>query len=91
MTIPPQTAERARIAAAMRSWLRDRVARRAGGRLANPLWRLSHDLRARAPARRVPPFILHRPTLTLRRRPAPQRLSQLGLGLAGGGGGSPGR
>jgi hypothetical protein len=94
MTNSPETPKRAQIAAAMRSWLRAHLARgggRAGWRLANPLWRLSHALRARACARRAPPSILHRPTLTLRPRPATQRLSRLGLGLAGGGGGSPGR
>lgn len=88
---PPLTSPTAmRIRAAMRAWLRRRMAARAVGRLANPFLRLSRAM-DRAPAARR--FRICTPglsSLTIRTTPGPKPLSALGLGLAGGGGGDPG-
>ncbi|RMC34937.1 hypothetical protein [Paracoccus alkanivorans] len=81
---------RPRVAAAMMAWLRRRMVMRAGGRLANPLIRLS---RAVSCARKAQRFRLCNPerrSLTIRMTLGPTPFSALGLGLAGGGGGSPG-
>ncbi|SMO45631.1 hypothetical protein [Paracoccus laeviglucosivorans] len=89
-TNPPMKSQtRPRIAAAMRSWLRRRMAVRAGGRLANPFLRLSRAVGRAHVAQRFRPCKPECRTLTIR-IPGPKPLSALGLGLAGGGGGSPG-
>lgn len=81
---------RPRIAAAMRAWLRRRMAMRAGGRLANPFIRLSRAVNRAHRAQRFRLCTPERRSLTIRMNPGPKPFSALGLGLAGGGGGGPG-
>ena len=88
----PIAPERAQIAAALRAILRRRMARAVGQRsLANPFRRLAvavaHAPRMCKLARPDQPG--HRP-LTFDMPFGPFELPALGLGLAGGGGGSPG-
>lgn len=78
-----------RITAAMRRWLRRRMAMRAGGRLANPFTRLSRAVIRAAAAHRFRPCKPEYRSLTIH-IPSPQRFAKLGLGPGGGGGGSPG-
>ena len=80
----------ARNTALMRAWLRRRMTRRAGGRLSNPFLRLSRAVGRVLTARRVRLCNPGRLSLTIRIQPGLHCLTALGLGLAGGGGGSPG-
>lgn len=79
-----------RIRASMRAWLRRRVAHRAGGKRANPLYRLAQAIGRASGANRFRLCTPERHPLTFFMSSVLNHLSTLGLGLAGGGGGSPG-
>lgn len=91
MSATPNTGLTApRIRASMRAWLRRRMVLRAGGKRANPLYRLTQAI-SRAPgAGRLRICTPSLNPLTIFMSSGPKRFSSLGLGLAGGGGGSPG-
>lgn len=99
--LPMTCHQRPQITAAMRLWLRRRLAMRAGkclgkrlgkrfsGHLANPFLRLSRAVARATAAHRFRPCKPESPSLTIRISPL-KRFAALGLGLAGGGGGGPG-